>query len=234
MSDFLQSLIVRNRFASNAAPAALQPRLPSLFENPETTSGTAQPLEIAVDLAGSLSTARFQPRGLTAQPEPTPSSEPDLHSQGSHPDGSRLSPANRTEMTDQAATKTIRLLDEVAPRGPVPGMVHQDQAPVSPAASRPNPVRSQTSSSILPALPQPDSSFRPMSVSAPKPASTHPMPARRVEPAEPETTLHVRIGRIDVRAVTASTPSQTAQRAPKPKPGLSLDDYLKQRSEGKR
>jgi hypothetical protein len=152
----------------------------------------------------------------------------------SHPDGSRLSAANRTEAAAQAATKTIRLLEEAAPRGPVLGLVNQDQAPVSPAASRPNPVRSQTSSSIVPALPQPDTSFRPMSGSVPKPASTHQMPASRVEPVEAETTLHVHIGRIDVRAVTAPTPVQTAQRAPKPKPSLSLDDYLKQRSEGKR
>jgi hypothetical protein len=45
--------------------------------------------------------------------------------------------------------------------------------------------------------------------------------------------VHISIGRIEVRAVTP--PAQPAARTPPaPRPKLSLDEYLRQRNEGKR
>lgn len=49
-----------------------------------------------------------------------------------------------------------------------------------------------------------------------------------------EETIRVHIGRIDVRAVMAPSPASPPQRVTKPTPALGLNDYLKQRSEGKR
>jgi hypothetical protein len=46
-------------------------------------------------------------------------------------------------------------------------------------------------------------------------------------------TIHIRIGRIEVRAVTQPAP-QPAPRPVRQQPKLGLDDYLRQRSEGKR
>jgi hypothetical protein len=42
--------------------------------------------------------------------------------------------------------------------------------------------------------------------------------------------VHVTIGRIDVRAITPPPSSRPARRHVPPRPSLSLDDYLKQRS----
>jgi len=53
-----------------------------------------------------------------------------------------------------------------------------------------------------------------------------------VKPPE-ETTIKVNIGRIEVRAVMQPTPIQPLPRT-EPKPGLSLEDYLKQRDGGKK
>ncbi len=48
-----------------------------------------------------------------------------------------------------------------------------------------------------------------------------------------EPTIEVTIGRVEVRAVVASPTPRRAER-PRTKPSLSLDDYLKQRTRGKR
>jgi hypothetical protein len=47
-------------------------------------------------------------------------------------------------------------------------------------------------------------------------------------------TVKVHIGRIDVRAVMPAVPSPQRPRGARPKAELSLDDYLKQRGEGRR
>jgi len=50
-----------------------------------------------------------------------------------------------------------------------------------------------------------------------------------------DATVRIHIGRIEVRAVSAPQPVQAARVAPPPHgPKLTLDDYLRQRNEGKR
>lgn len=63
-----------------------------------------------------------------------------------------------------------------------------------------------------------------------------PLTARTPEPLQtnrrarqPQPTIHVTIGRVEVRAVQ-STPAQTRSRTPTPV--MNLDDYLKRRSQG--
>lgn len=60
-----------------------------------------------------------------------------------------------------------------------------------------------------------------------------PVAARPMQPAlrpieEPASTIHVTIGRVDVRAIVSSEAPARPAPAP-PQPSLSLDDYLKQR-----
>lgn len=62
--------------------------------------------------------------------------------------------------------------------------------------------------------------------------SAHAFP---VEIAEPSPTINVSIGRVDVRAIISQQPAASDQRPPAQKSGtLSLDEYLKQRSGGRR
>jgi hypothetical protein len=61
----------------------------------------------------------------------------------------------------------------------------------------------------------------------------------RTSQAEPEIqeqaqTIRVTIGRIDVRAINAPAPTETRRAPTRPAPQLSLEDYLKQRSGGRR
>jgi hypothetical protein len=52
------------------------------------------------------------------------------------------------------------------------------------------------------------------------------LPQRVLPPKQaPEPTVHVTIGRVDVRAVKADEPTERAKR-PRPGPRMSLDDYL--------
>jgi hypothetical protein len=54
---------------------------------------------------------------------------------------------------------------------------------------------------------------------------------RRGTPAPQQApTVHVTIGRIEVRAITPLSPPAPSAAPAQPGPQLSLDDYLKQRS----
>jgi hypothetical protein len=61
-----------------------------------------------------------------------------------------------------------------------------------------------------------------------KPASSSPPPIVQSEPP----VIRVTIGRIDVRAVAPSTPTQRSSKPPTPR--LSLTDYLKAQDGGRR
>ena len=67
----------------------------------------------------------------------------------------------------------------------------------------------------------------------PIPSITDRFSEQRVIPSA-TPTIKVTIGRIDVRAVTPKAESTPVRRVVPPKPKLSLDDYLKQRSGGER
>jgi hypothetical protein len=63
--------------------------------------------------------------------------------------------------------------------------------------------------------------------------STGRFPARAISSSARTPNVKIVIGRVDVRAVMPQSVT-TAPPTPRPKPGLSLEDYLRQREEGKR
>jgi hypothetical protein len=52
---------------------------------------------------------------------------------------------------------------------------------------------------------------------------------------QPEHVVHVTIGRLEVRAgAPAAVPAPAPTRPPRRSSGIGLDDYLRERSEGRR
>jgi len=115
---------------------------------------------------------------------------------------------------------------------PLPALQAGDRGADASAAG-PNETRAQ-STHLEPFRPAPF----PVPGNVPGPAERRPsafLPAASegIEPAFQPPTVHIRIGRIEVRAVTQ--PPQSPARTPaSPRPKLTLDEYLRQRNEGKR
>ena len=117
-----------------------------------------------------------------------------------------------------------------------------DQRPTSsgpahgPAAVRPAPTR-PTAEPVAAARPTPAGPAVPRSTPSPaarRATTPPPAPRRRTRPAEP--AVHIRIGRLEVRAGGAPAPVATP-RAARPAPAVSLSDYLSgsaPRAEGRR
>jgi len=59
-------------------------------------------------------------------------------------------------------------------------------------------------------------------------------PAARTQPAPPEPTIQVTIGRVEVRAVTAPTTTTRPQQQPARATAMSLDEYLRRQEQGGR
>jgi len=103
--------------------------------------------------------------------------------------------------------------------------------------AQPQTSASDISARIEPAPAQPHRPSTP-AIIVRQPDSPPIMPTRRVmkqtaEAVEPPQTISVTIGRIDVRAVFPQPPAPRGSRTEKPA-AMSLDEYLKQRSEGRR
>jgi len=104
-------------------------------------------------------------------------------------------------------------------------------------SAQPQPSASNISARLEPAPAQP---LRPSTpaIIVRQPDSPPIMPTRRVmkqsdEAVEPPQTISVTIGRVDVRAVFPQPPASRVSRTEKPA-AMSLDEYLKRRSEARR
>lgn len=104
-------------------------------------------------------------------------------------------------------------------------------------SAQPQPSASNISARVEPAATQP---LRPSTpaIMVRQPDSPPIIPTRRVikqtaEAVETPQTISVTIGRIDVRAVFPQTPAPRVSRTEQPA-AMSLDEYLKQRSGGRR
>jgi len=107
-----------------------------------------------------------------------------------------------------ASTRPIALIEPVT-------RVHTEQPPVKPSPQNERP---------MPLLTPAPAIFKPLPLSDRGERATAPTPAT-------DRTIHVTIGRVEIRAVTAPpTPARVAKSAPS---AMGLQDYLKQRQRGR-
>ncbi|HEX9867320.1 MAG TPA: hypothetical protein VGC99_01785 [Candidatus Tectomicrobia bacterium] len=239
MNDYLSDLAAR----SLSLTGAVRPRLASWFELPVAANGLAPgPL---------LESERFDMRPkaheaeLDDRPPPRPfappligrAPEPRWHTTEHRlpldaPHQPPHVPIARTRSletsTAQMASQSRRPVAEqptLAPARPADGT---DVVPFRNVTDRPR------EAPLEPAI----SLSEPSGILKSRPLVVETMIARprEVPHVEPKATpaIHVTIGRIEVRAVMRPAPPAPRPRPTQPVPLLSLEDYLKQRNEGRR
>lgn len=226
MSDYLGRLVQRS--LSPASGEVLTPRLPSLFETPGGDVSVPEPApEEFVDDAFKM---KFQ--------EPTKTA---------------FSPTVRTPVQNSA----LRLQAELSVSESHPTATTNEQnatAPHRPDSPKPSPpptIRHEPTLTVRPLAAEPvskaklvkDEKQRPEIPAHLQPVTVEPLPVTRQERRAENvatatdqasgTTVHISIGRIEVRAVHPSQPS-VLPRKPLPQPKLSIDEYARQRNGGKR
>jgi hypothetical protein len=226
MSDFLGSLVQRSlpTSALHGAQTALAPRLPSLFEPP----------------GGDLAAPEPAPPAPAEQPAPPPAvQEPDR--QGPSPtlmaspapsnpslSATRRAAAGAMGPTEpERGAKAAGAPERAAPAPFRPQIITHQPSGAVPAEAPPLPPQNPQ---LLPIPLQPTMS-PPGSFAAIPGAADIAASDRRKGSGAPTVRIH--IGRIEVRAVHSPPAEPTSPRG-LPRPKLSLDDYRKRRSEGKR
>jgi len=220
MSDYLSNLAAK----SLDLTGVIQPRLASLFEPPRAAGGPVgrppQSRPLAANMRVPFDVSHEPPRGLTTPPGlPTAAQSfvPKTPQQPG-PDRPTLAPAAAGDATGAAP-----------PRGVAEG---QRQPALEPAIPRPDlsPVHTQRApmSATVVVRPHMMSHIEPIRPVGPAPAVL----AEAMRKAAP--TIQVTVGRIEVRAITPPAPPAPRTKPARPGPALSLVDYLKQRSEGRR
>jgi hypothetical protein len=243
MSDFLTNLVARS---FTPAPDLLRPKLPSLFETP---AGNEPVLE------ESLSThAQGEMAEVAPVLSPVRRSNLERYRVDENERGRSLQtePERETPETYRAARQTILpFLPEEQPRAPIQtqreehiravptvraedssGERKQATGPRLEAATRSakesdesKSIQQGTAARLVPVLPKLETP-RPIS------ESKNSMDAKISSAEERSPTVHIRIGRIEVRAATQSSPPARAAVPNRPK--MTLDEYLLRRNEGKR
>jgi len=242
MSDFFTNLIAR----SFAAPPAIQPRLPSLFESTEIISTPADPIP-SPSHEPRVAHATTPPTSVASVPPPASKLETAAPLTTASPAVPFVAPRKTTE-TELPAPPTsvfsLRTNRETSSRAVT------SERNSSTVSSTPT---SDHASSAVTASPPPHDPSVPRPASAPRALTASPgrTPVARskgtiISPRQTRTprqfehpvsdstpTIHVTIGRVEVRAVPAPLPTpQPARRAAPPK--LSLADYLQNRHGGAR
>jgi hypothetical protein len=242
MSDYLNSLVTRTL---RLAPV-VQPRPASLFEplasgpvsetafevaaTPAAPEAVRSPLSVTAELSAQSQQTeprvRSDLRESVIQPATVPT--PMLPVQVVPPSPFSVTPTDvRHEVSAPESAPSFADTGSTSTRNtrPTPSLIKPEVRIVSATNDRePTPPISEARSvsPVLPYAARPDSSSRTRSLNA--------QAAGQVE--TPETVV-VTIGRVDVRAIFA--PPKPAPRAARTEPqALSLDEYLKQRSEGRR
>jgi len=254
MSQFLSRLIARNL----GTLPVIRPRIPSLYEaHRDRGDAVAMPFDAEFR---EVETVAVGPSAPPAEEIAEPSGAPARQSRGAEPDsrldsqpieepgerkpvmpgpamplpGRRLSPL-RVQAAPPAQQKSLSQSRQAEERRPLPSSV-------SPAASEaPLAVDSEANIELSRTYPQRDITEPPVrrpflrstgSARQPmvKPPYTNSASPR---PGAEEPSIHVTIGRVDVRAVVPETPVSRPNTA-RSRPYLSLDDYVRQRNRGER
>ena len=252
MSDYLNNLVARTL---NLA-SVVQPRLPSLFESSVGSNGFALSHEFetpsedrspafqipSVDLS---ETQPGQPRmsvtAETVERSDVPKSRPHVSSSETKEEViPRAAPINHAPpvsvpLETPTATPTARSNEKVLIRS-LPRVASVEPSSQTDASREQPPtanVRRPVETTLAPSLGSLTTvtaakEQRNGSLASKRMVIGHPAPA-----AEPPQTISVTIGRVDVRAVFPQPPAARVSNAQKPA-AMSLDEYLKQRSEGRR
>jgi len=239
MNDYLSNLAAR----SLNLTGLVRPRLASWFELPVAANGFApgprleserfdmRPEALEAESADRPPPGPFTPPLIGGAPErrwPTMEHKLPLDAphQPPHVSIARTRPLETS--TAQMASQSRRpvaeqpTLTQAAPAegtadAPLRDITHRPrEAPLEPAISPAEPS----------GIPKP----RPLVLEA---VIARPREAPHAEP-KATRTIHVTIGRIEVRAVMPPAPPAPRPRPTQPVPLLSLEDYLKQRNEGRR
>ncbi|MBX3057990.1 MAG: hypothetical protein KF770_16105 [Anaerolineae bacterium] len=211
------------------APAAAA--LPRPFPMPTLKPASSEPAQPPQNQPPVNDAPAATPPAPPRQPAPTPATPVIVASAPSH-NQAEPEPARETHPS-VIIREQITLLRHVAesPAPPAPALVEivreQPIQPLPPVAAAPVGVpepASQPTTDPAAIRPEQIKPFIPANGRAPH----HPPP---VTPPEPAPTVHITIGRIEVRA-TPPPPAKAAQKQPRT-PVLSLDDYLRQRNGGR-
>ncbi len=254
MSDYLGNLVER----SFAPILAVRPNTPSQFESSPVTSPVNGPSEVDLPVDSKI-TASTQRSPVSTQRSPasaennsarTPKAarEKNHHAQGEFSEHPLIEPPETISAETSAPFSPFAKTPSPPQNfSPTPTPRHADAAvrsvaspprtirPVDPATTSTEVLNAQShfSPEIRPSAAStkgtfPRDSSRPVSPVARK--ENGPSPSR--ETSAPPSTIHVTIGRVEIKA---TTPPTTASRAnPRKNPAMSLDHYLQRRSNGGR
>jgi hypothetical protein len=246
LSDFFMSLAR----ATVEPGATLRPRLASRFE-------PLAPLEAAEVRSAEPFPQTFQEKVTPRQPDavPVPAAQPPEEPavvarletatravESPHtPRADRRSSLSPFPSPDRLLLNADHRDDRVPPR-PTGARAQAEAAAVPPETPRPIRIDAEETdrapgrpADLLPRLASPLSPPRPEAALVPAaPARLVPTIAWPQPPGpSPEPTVHVTIGRIDIRAVTPG-PRDRAAKAEKPTGIMSLDEYVERRRGGRR
>jgi hypothetical protein len=239
MGNFLENLASRSlQPVTSEATRLLQPRLPSLFESPggaddsvaapntdRQVGAKSEVYESASERDVLPALEKIKSSSMPVEPqrtilehveaEPTIGVRPSIEASNQPERGAKRSRLRAEESSIHEVKAQASLLPEE----------HESKKAVEHQSIEP---------SMLPQIEIVKSKSESKPILAPLPITTTTrVQDSMLEPtAAQESVVHIHIGRIDVRAVTPSQNPVT--RIVTQKPRLTLDDYLRQRDEGKR
>lgn len=239
MSDYLNSLVTRTL---RLGPV-VQPRPASLFEPVAAAPVNEAAFAVSETRAAPDSPS---PEQLTFQPAKAPSHQNEVGAASEPSQAIHQHPIVRALPTQPLRPALFSMSEKESTRTvggenlPPPAAESEATTP-APQTRRDSPVikpevrifsPETDRDPVQPSLTTP--SLAPVSSARPEPASRNlnTVPQTPLSAETPDTVI-VTIGRVDVRAIFP--PAQTAPRAARTQPqAMSLDEYLKQRSEGRR
>ena len=240
MRNFLNNLVARTL---DLAPV-VQPRINSRFEPVQAPTPAAPDESVEVETPHVTATKIVEPQ--VADPKPivvAPQQHTDLH---------QVINTIRNTHVESHEVVQIPIIEKVREQTHTETRIHTEKSTDSRLEIRENQILERVpapeppkQNPLNPRLHEPQPA--PVAKEAPVPAPIVPRVVTRIEPApivpaprfevppviqpEPTETINVTIGRVDVRAVFSSPAPKASVRSSST---ASLDDYLKQRSEGRR
>jgi len=226
MSDYLGRLVQRS--LTPAPDGLLAPRLPSLFEAP---GGDISAPEAASEKSVDAPDVKPRPR-TEIDASPTVVSNVQSSTLRLQADLSASGTPRQSNTTDEQKAAKPASTDR---RLLTTQIIHHEPALTAQPLAAESVANAEAVSPSDPRQPEIPSHLRPLPVE-PLPVTRESRRAENVATVSDQsggTTVRINIGRIEVRAVHPSQPS-APPRKPLPQPKLTIEEYARQRNEGKR